>query len=148
MRQIYEKGACEGFESGAGTGTGQRKAKIWAAGVGKGQRKTLLCLETDLLEKLLIAFLFDKKRGPVVTVVCLQNADAELRSASIVALMFDREVLHTVGGEEIPDDHFSLYLTVGIAFIRKGDINPVVQIPGKFANIAGANGVGDVIECI
>jgi hypothetical protein len=44
--------------------------------------------------------------------------------------MFDQEVLYAIGREEITDDHFCLDLAIGIAFVRKRDVNPAIEVTG------------------
>jgi len=68
--------------------------------------------------------------GAVVAIPGLQDADAEFRAATIYFLVFYQEVLYTIGGEEIPDDHFCLDLAIGIAFVWEGDIDPAIEVSG------------------
>lgn len=87
-------------------------------------------LKAKLLQKKLVALLFDKKSGPVIAAIaCLKRTDTEFRTA-VLSFMLDKEITNDVGVEEIPDDHFSLALAVSIAFFRKGNVYPCVEETG------------------
>jgi hypothetical protein len=84
---------------------------------------------------LFVAFLFDKERGPVVAMKGLKNAYTKFRCA-IRPFAFDRKILDAIGGEEITDDHFCLDPAVGIAFFRKRDVHPIIQVSAQLAGIS------------
>jgi hypothetical protein len=91
--------------------------------------------------------LFDKDSRPVVAISRLQDSNTKLRSA-IGAPAFDEEIPNAIGTEEIADDHFGLYLTVGVTFIRKTYIYPIVQKLSKLAGVTRAHGIGDFVKRI
>ena len=92
-------------------------------------RTFLLRLESKLLQQKPIAFLLDKKSGPVIAIAGLKETYAKFRSA-VLSFVLDKEIADNIGGEEIPDDHFSLAFAVSIAFLREGNIYPGVKVVG------------------
>jgi hypothetical protein len=86
-------------------------------------------LKAKFLQQQSIAFLLDKKSGPVVAIPGLKNAYAEFQAA-VLPFMLDQKITDDIGAEEIPDDQFRLAFAVSIAFLRKRDINPRIEITG------------------
>jgi hypothetical protein len=50
--------------------------------------------------------------------------------------MLYQEILNNIAVEEVPDDHFRLYLAIAIAFFRKRDVYAIIQVSGEFSCIA------------
>jgi len=91
---------------------------------------TLLChLESKLLQQKPVAFLLDKKSGPVIAIAGLKETYAKFRSA-ILTFVLNKEITHNIGVEEIPNDHLSLAFAVSIAFLREGNIYPRIKVAG------------------
>jgi len=99
-------------------------------GKGTGWRKGLLDrLEAKFLQQEPVAFLFDKKSGPIVAITGLENPYAEFQ-ATVLAFVPDQKITDDIGVEKIANDHLRLAFAVSIAFFRKSDINPCVEITG------------------
>jgi hypothetical protein len=86
-------------------------------------------LKAKFLQQEPIAFLLDKKSGPVVAIAGLENAYAKFQ-ATVLAFVLDQKITDDIGVEKIPDDHLCLAFAVGIALFRKSDIYPCVKIAG------------------
>jgi hypothetical protein len=95
---------------------------------GVGGKPLSVELEPQFLQDLFVTFQFGEKSSAIISVAGLKHPDTVFRR-SIGHPFFDEEVAYAIGGEEIPDDHFSLYLAISIAFLRKGYIHPAVQVP-------------------
>src|ERR1700744_2138429 len=82
-------------------------------------KSLLIELKPQFLQQLFVAFQFREKSSAKVSVAGLEYPYAVFRCA-VGHPFFDEEVTYAMSGKEVPDDHFSLYLAVSIAFLRKG----------------------------
>ena len=105
----------------------------------------LLAFEGDLLQKLLVAFLFHEDGGAERTIAGYQGADAILRSA-VLAFMHNLETFYRVGIEKIFQHQLGLAAAVTIAFFGGVDLNGVVEEAGHIRSIACFHGADHFIN--
>jgi len=73
-----------------------------------------------------ITFVPEEQSCSVITGTCLQNPGTENGTTTFTLLGY-LEILYAISIEKIPNDHFSLGLTVGIGFIWETDVYPHVK---------------------
>lgn len=105
----------------------------------------LIGLEADLLQQLLIILLFIntvvRKEPPLVTSVPITNWEPPFSPLCLISKLFTVLVL-----KKIFQHHLGLAFTVGIAFIRHGDLHRIIKIPGNARHISGADRIHHIIN--
>jgi hypothetical protein len=104
-------------------------------------------LKPDLLEIMLITFLFEKHGCPEITRTGYQKTCAK-KSTTAFTLLGNLKILYRIVVEEISDNHFSLGSAVSVCFVREADVYTRIKKWGQPGHIPCPDGCNHSIHII